>query len=118
MSGSGDGVIYTTREMFDDIKKTLDEIKTKLDTKADVAAVQSMSTQLSTMTSQMVYRDGPLMRGLEGRLGEVEKVADEYRQNQAANVALSGWQRWFFGVICFGLFGVIVTLVTLTMRLH
>lgn len=115
------GVSIPLRDIVVRIDGKLDAVINQLSHKADrseldrlVTRFEHVERKVNTMDSRVVYRDGPLVRSLE----DTERKVDTLTEARAASTALSNWQRWFFGMFLFGLISVIVTLVTLTLRLH
>ena len=80
---------FTVKEMVVRLDGKLDGILVSLNSKADRDEVRDLEKRVSS---------------LEG--------------SRTANVALSTWQRWFFGAVCIGLVGCVIALIALVLGGH
>lgn len=82
---------FTVKEMILRLDGKLDGVLVALNSKAERSDVKDLDVRISRLSD---------------RLSSLEAT-------RTANVALSTWQRWFFGAVCVGLVGAVIALVTL-----
>lgn len=76
-------VSYTVKELFEDIKRELENLGRKLDSKADRAELLELSREVANIRTQFV--------ALQNAVNEVETTSSVHAQ---ADQALQEWKRW------------------------
>jgi hypothetical protein len=76
-------VSYTVKELFEDIKRELENLNTKLDHKADRVELLELAREVANIRTQFV--------SLQGLISEVETVNTIHAENDKAQVE---WRRW------------------------
>lgn len=76
-------VSYTVKELFEDIKRELENLGRKLDSKADRAELLELSREVANIRTQFV--------ALQNAVTEVETSSSMQAQ---ADQALQEWKRW------------------------
>lgn len=76
-------VAYTIKELFEEIKRSIESISMKLDSKADKSEVESLARDL------VQFRE---------ELNELHRMIDAYASNHSAQTkakaSLDGWKQW------------------------
>jgi hypothetical protein len=120
MATNGEGVNFTVKELLSMLEQSisnqiatvsnkLDAISARLEDKADRSRVHELDSRLAALELVALRQGGPVARMVEtndARLNALELRA-------AGAVALSSWQRWFFGVVVVGLIGALATIAWL-----
>jgi hypothetical protein len=76
-------VSYTVKELFEDIKRELENLNTKLDNKADRVELLELAREVANIRTQFVT--------LQGMISEVETVNTIHAETDRARVE---WHRW------------------------
>ena len=81
-------VSYTVKELFEDIKRELENLGRKLDSKADRAELLELSREVANIRTQFV--------ALQNAVNEVETTTSVHAQ---ADQALQEWKRWIIPTV-------------------
>jgi hypothetical protein len=81
--GSTVNVSYTVKELFEDIKRELENLSNKLDSKADRVELLELSREVADIRTQFVT--------LQNMITEVETVSTVHAQTSRAQ---KEWQQW------------------------
>lgn len=81
--GSTVNVSYTVKELFEDIKRELENLVNKLDSKADRVELLELSREVADIRTQFI--------SLQGMITEVETASAVHMQ---ASKAQKEWQQW------------------------
>jgi len=76
-------VSYTVKELFEDIKRELESLNTKLDNKADRVELLELAREVANIRTQFVT--------LQGMIAEVETANTIHAETDKAKVE---WNRW------------------------
>jgi hypothetical protein len=81
-------VSYTVKELFEDIKRELENLNVKLDNKADRVELLELAREVANIRTQFVT--------LQGMVTEVETVNNIHSENDKAKIE---WNRWLIPTV-------------------